>query len=222
MKSLFSTIALCSLLMACSQGNQSAKTDTLGEPASAVTQHTKPESIYAPYTEEAVKARLNDMQTIVDSGHLYLPAYEKEAQSYLDKWQTYPDMLKAMMESELDPTDTQEVADIPLDEEEAAIDDVASISARGRITAQESQSAFNVPGAIDYFLEIQSTNEQPFTLQGLKINRGRCGFSTGDFYSKMPVTLNYSGTVKYLLKCKGDQVLEAEMMTDQGSFNITF
>ena len=113
MKSLLSTIALCSLLMACSQGNQSAKTDT-------------------------------------------------------------------SMESELDPTDTQEVPDIPLDEEEAAIDDVASISARGRITAQESQSAFNVPGAIDYFLEIQSTNEQPFTLQGLKINSGRCGFSTGE------------------------------------------
>ena len=213
MKSLLSTIALCSLLMACSQGNQSAKTDTSGESASAVAKHTKPESIYAPYTEEAVKARLNDMRAIVDSGHLYLPAYEKEAQSYLDKWQTYPDMLKAMMESELDPTDTQEVADIPLDEEEAAIDDVASISARGRITAQESQSAFNVPGAIDYFLEIQSTNEQPFTLQGLKINRGRCGFSTGDFYSKMPVTLNYSGTVKYLLKCKGDQVLEGTYFT---------
>lgn len=115
---------------------------------------------------------------------------------------------------------TQEVADIPLEEEAAA--DVATISARGRISAQESQSAFNVPGAIDYFLEIQSTNEQPFTLQGLKINRGRCGFSTGDFYSKLPVTLNYSGTVKYLLKCKGDQVLEAEMITDQGSLSLRF
>lgn len=48
---------------------------------------------------------------------------------------------------------TQEVADIPLEEEAAA--DVATISARGRISAQKSQSAFNVPGAIDYFLEIQ-------------------------------------------------------------------
>ena len=115
---------------------------------------------------------------------------------------------------------TQEVADIPLEEEAAA--DVATISARGRISAQESQSAFNVPGAIDYFLEIQSTNEQPFTLQGLKINRGRCGFSTGDFYSKMPATLNYSGTVKYLLKCKGDQVLEAEIITDQGNMSLSF
>ena len=221
MKSLLPTIALCSLLMACSQGNQSAKTDTSGEPTSAAAQHTKPESIYAPYTEEAVKARLNDMQAIVDSGHLYLPAYEKEAQTYLDHWQSHPEVLKAMMDSELDPNITQEVTDIPLDEEEVATD-VAPISARGRISAQESQSAFNVSGAIDYFLEIQSTNEQPFTLQGLKINRGRCGFSTGDFYSKMPVTLNYSGTVKYLLKCKGDQVLEAELITDQGSFSITF
>lgn len=50
MKSLLSTIALCSLLMACSQGNQSAKTDTSGEPTSAAAQHTKSESIYAPYT----------------------------------------------------------------------------------------------------------------------------------------------------------------------------
>ena len=221
MKSLLSTIALCSLLMACSQGNQSAKTDTSSESASTAAQHTKSESIYAPYTEEAVKARLNDMQAIVDSGHLYLPAYEKEAQTYLDHWQSHPEVLKAMMDSELDPNITQEVTDIPLDEEEVATD-VAPISARGRISAQESQSAFNVSGAIDYFLEIQSTNEQPFTLQGLKINRGRCGFSTGDFYSKMPVTLNYSGTVKYLLKCKGDQVLEAELITDQGSFSITF
>ena len=221
MKSLLPTIALCSLLMACSQGNQSAKTDTSGESASTAAQHTKPESIYTPYTEEAVKAKLSDMQAIVDSGHLYLPAYEKEAQTYLDHWQSHPEVLKAMMDSELDPNITQEVTDIPLDEEEVATD-VAPISARGRISAQESQSAFNVSGAIDYFLEIQSTNEQPFTLQGLKINRGRCGFSTGDFYSKMPVTLNYSGTVKYLLKCKGDQVLEAELITDQGSFSITF
>ncbi|MFW2079828.1 hypothetical protein ACNPQK_02425 [Acinetobacter guillouiae] len=220
MKNLFSTIALCSLLMACSQNNPPPKADESNTTNQSVSKSPNAQSAYAPYTEEAVKARLADMQAIVDSGHLYLPAYEKEAQSYLDKWQTYPDMLKAMMESELDPTDTQEVADIPLEEEAAA--DVATISARGRITAQESQSAFNVPGAIDYFLEIQSTNEQPFTLQGLKINRGRCGFSTGDFYSKMPVTLNYSSTVKYLLKCKGDQVLEAEMITDQGNFNITF
>ena len=221
MKSLLSTIALCSLLMACSQGNQSAKTDTSGESASTAAQHTKPESIYTPYTEEAVKAKLSDMQAIVDSGHLYLPAYEKEAQTYLDHWQSHPEVLKAMMDSELDPNITQEVTDIPLDEEEVATD-VAPISARGRISAQESQSAFNVPGAIEYFLEIQSTNEQPFTLQGLKINRGRCGFSTGDFYSKLPVTLNYSGTVKYLLKCKGDQVLEAELITDQGSLSLTF
>ena len=158
MKSLLSTIALCSLLMACSQGNQSAKTDTSGESASTAAQHTKPESIYTPYTEEAVKAKLSDMQAIVDSGHLYLPAYEKEARTYLDHWQSHPEVLKAMMDSELDPNITQEVTDIPLDEEEVATD-VAPISARGRISAQESQSAFNVSGAIDYFLEIQSTNE---------------------------------------------------------------
>ena len=148
-----------------------------------------------------------------------MPAEVKEAESYVNGWNKYPDMLKAMMKSELNPDNTQEVADIPLEDEQA---ETSAISTRGRITAQESQSAFNVPGAIDYFLEIQSTNEQPFTLQGLKINRGRCGFSTGDFYSKMPVTLNYSKTVRYLLQCKGDQVLEAELITDQGSLSLTF
>lgn len=218
MKNLFSIIALCSLLMACSQGNQSAKTDTSGESTNTDAQHTK--SIFAPYTEEAVKTKLNEMQMIIDNGHVYLPAEVKEAESYVNGWNKYPDMLKAMMESDLNPNQTQNVDDTPPDEETSI--ETSAISARGRITAQESQSAFNVPGAIDYFIEIQSTNEQPFTLQGLKINRGRCGFSTGDFYSKLPVTLNYSQTVKYLLKCKGDQVLEAELITDQGSLSITF
>ena len=157
------------------------------------------------------------MEMIVENGHVYLPAEVKEAESYINGWNEFPDVLKAMMETDLNPNNTQEVADIPLEDEQQA-----TISARGRITAQESQSAFNVPGAMEYFIEIQSTNEQPFTLQGLKVNRGRCGFSTGDFYSKMPVTMNYSSTVRYLLKCRGDQVLEAEVITDQGNFNITF
>ena len=120
------------------------------------------------------------------------------------------------MESEFDPNNSEYSNNIPMDMEQQ------EVSVRARITNRESQSAFNVQSAIEYILEIQSTNEQPFTLQGLKINRGRCGFSTGDFYSKLPVTLNYSGTVKYLLKCKGDQVLEAELMTDQGSLSLTF
>lgn len=219
MKKILSTIALSTLLLACSQNNQPTQTNEMNTTDQAVSKSPDIQSIYAPYTEEAVKAKLEEMQRIIDNGHVYLPAEVKEAESYVNGWNKYPDMLKAMMESELNPDNTQEVADIPLDDEQT---ETSAISARGRITAQESQSAFNVPGAIDYFLEIQSTNEQPFTLQGLNINRGRCGFSTGDFYSKMPVTLNYSGTVKYLLKCKGDQVLEAELMTDQGSFNITF
>ena len=79
MKSLFSTIALCSLLMACSQNNQPPKTDTSGEPTNNAAQHTQ--SIYAPYTEEAVKAKLNEMQMIIDNGHVYLPAEVKEAES---------------------------------------------------------------------------------------------------------------------------------------------
>ncbi|MFW1852822.1 hypothetical protein ACG9XR_19950 [Acinetobacter guillouiae] len=218
MKNLFSTIALCSLLMACSQNNQPPKADEANT-NQAVSKIPNAQPIYAPYTEEAVKAKLEEMQRIIENGEVYLPAEVKEAESYVNGWNKYPEMLKAMMESELNPDNTQEVADIPLEDEQV---ETSAISARGRIKAQESQSAFNVPGAIDYFLEIQSTNEQPFTLQGLKINRGRCGFTTGDFYSKMPVTLNYSKTVRYLLQCKGDQVLEAELITDQGSLSITF
>ena len=145
-----------------------------------------------------------------------MPAAVKQAQSFLDRWDKHPEALKSMMESEFDPNNSEYSNNIPMDMEQQ------ELSVRARITNRESQSAFNVQSAIEYILEIQSTNEQPFTLQGLKINRGRCDFSTGDFYSKMPVTLNYSCTVKYLLKCKGDQVLEAELMTDQGSLSLTF
>lgn len=219
MKKIFSTVALSTLLIACSQNNQPPKADEANTTNQAVSKSLDAQSVYAPYTEEAVKAKLEEMQRIIENGEVYLPAEVKEAESYINGWNKYPDILKAMMESELNPDNTQEVADIPLEDEKI---EMSAISARGRITAQESQSAFNVPGAIDYFLEIQSTNEQPFTLQGLKINRGRCGFTTGDFYSKMPVTLNYSKTVRYLLKCKGDQVLEAELITDQGSLSLTF
>ena len=201
----------------CSQNNQPSSANEQSHSNETASTSAAAKSIYAPYTEEAVKAKLHYMEMIVENGHVYLPAEVKEAESYINGWNKYPDMLKAMMESNLDPDNTQEVADIPLEEEQ-----VAEISARGRITAQESQSTFNVPGAMEYFIEIQPTNEQPFTLQGLKVNRGHRGFSTGDFYSKMPVTLNYSSTVKYLLKCRGDQVLQAEMITDQGDFNITF
>lgn len=218
MKKIISTVALSTLIVACSQNNQPPKADEANA-NQTISKSPDAQSVYAPYTEEAVKDRLEEMQRIIENGHVYLPAELKEAESYVNGWNKYPDTLKAMMESELNPDNTQEVADIPLEDGQV---EMSAISARGRITAQESQSAFNVPGAIDYFLEIQSTNEQPFTLQGLKINRGRCGFTTGDFYSKMPVTLNYSKTVRYLLQCKGDQVLEAELITDQGSFSITF
>jgi len=97
-----------------------------------------------------------------------------------------------------------------------------ALSVRAQITSRESQSAFNVPGAIEFILEIQSTNDQPFVLQGMSINRGRCGYYTADFHSKMPVQMTYSSTVSYLLKCRGDQVLEAELITDQGNVSLSF
>jgi hypothetical protein len=62
-----------------------------------------------------------------------------------------------MMESDLDPNNT-EAADIPLENESAQVSD---LSVKAQISARESQSAFNVQGAIEYILEIQSTSNQP-------------------------------------------------------------
>ena len=214
MKSLLSTIALCSLLMACSQNNQPTQQSSTDQASKSTIEMEQ--SKYDPYSKDEVEAKIQALTQIVENDTEYLPAAVKQAQSFLESWDKHPEALKSMMESDLDPNNAEYSNHIPMEMEQQ------QVSVRARITSQESQSAFNVPGAIDYFLEIQSTNEQPFTLQGLKINRGRCGFSTGDFYSKMPVTLNYSGTVKYLLKCRGDQVLEAEIITDQGNMNLSF
>lgn len=214
MKKILSTVALSTLLMACSQNNQPTQQSSTDQASRSAVE--KEQSKYDPYSKDEVEAKIQALTQIVENDTEYLPAAVKQAQSFLESWDKHPEALKSMMESDLDPNNAEYSNHIPMEMEQQ------ELSVRARITSQESQSAFNVPGAIDYFLEIQSTNEQPFTLQGLKINRGRCGFSTGDFYSKMPATLNYSGTVKYLLKCKGDQVLEAEIITDQGNMNLSF
>lgn len=219
MKKILPTLVFSTLLIACSQNNQPPKTDETNTTNQAVSKSPDTQSIYAPYTEEAVKAKLNEMQMIIDNGHVYLPAEVKEAESYINGWNKYPDVLKAMMETDLDPNNTQEAADIPLEDESAQASD---LNVKARISARESQSAFNVQGAIEYILEIQSTSDQPFILQGMKINRGRCGYYTADFHSKMPVQMSYSSTVSYLLKCRGDQVLEAELITDQGNVSLSF
>ena len=93
MKNLFSTIALCSLLMACSQNNPPPKADEANTTNQAVSKSSDAQSVYASYTEEAVKAKLMDMQIIVENGHIYLPAEVKEAESYINGWNKYPDML---------------------------------------------------------------------------------------------------------------------------------
>ncbi|MGQ0871367.1 hypothetical protein ACT4VK_10530 [Acinetobacter baumannii] len=191
------------------QNNQPTTTDDSNSSSTGSAEIKDSESIYGSYSKEAVKARLSEMGEIVENGHIYLPAEVKEAESYLNGWKKNPELLRAMMESNLDPNNTQGI-DGPI-EDELTEEEFGELSVRARINARESQSAFNVPGSIEYMLEIQSTNDQPFTLQGLKVNRGKCGYYTGDFHSKMPVTMNYSSTVSYLLKCRGDQVLEAEL-----------
>ena len=72
MKNLFSTIALCSLLMACSQNNPPPKADEANTTNQAVSKSSDAQSVYASYTEEAVKAKLMDMQIIVENGHIHI------------------------------------------------------------------------------------------------------------------------------------------------------
>ena len=218
MKKILSIVALSTLLMACSQNNQQAQQSATNqaERSSSNTATQKEQSKYAPYSKEEVEAKVQALTQIVENDTEYLPAAVKQAQSFLESWDKYPEALKSMMESDLDPNNPEYSNNIPMEMEQP------EISVRAQISSRESQSAFNVPGAIEYILEIQSTSEQPFTLEGLNINRGRCGFYTGDFYSKIPVQMNYSSTVSYLLKCRGDQVIEAEMITDQGNVNLSF
>jgi len=218
MKKILSTVALSTLLLACSQNNQPAQQSATdqAEQSSSHTATQKEQSKYAPYSQEEVEAKVQALTQIVENDTEYLPAAVKQAQSFLESWEKYPEALKFMMESDLDPNNPDYSNHIPMEMEQPAL------SVRAQISSRESQSAFNVQGAIEYILEIQSTNDQPFVLQGMSINRGRCGYYTADFHSKMPVQMNYSSTVSYLLKCRGDQVLEAELTTDQGNVSLSF
>ena len=214
MKKIFPTLILSTLLIACSQNNQPTQESTTDQTSSSSIQTEQ--SKYAPYSKDEVEAKVQALTQIVENDTEYLPAAVKEAQSFLESWDKHPEALKSMMESDLDPNNPDYSNHIPMDTEQPAL------SVRAQITSRESQSAFNVQGAIEYILEIQSTNDQPFVLQGMSINRGRCGYYTADFHSKMPVQMSYSSTVSYLLKCRGDQVIEAELNTDLGNVSLTF
>ncbi|MCU4413440.1 hypothetical protein KTH71_05200 [Acinetobacter sp. WU_MDCI_Axc73] len=214
MKKIFPTLVLSTLLIACGQNNQPAQKSTTDQTSSSSIQTEQ--SKYAPYSKEEVEAKVQALTHIVENDTEYLPAAVKEAQSFLESWDKHPEALKSMMESDLDPNNPDYSNHIPMETEQPAL------SVRAQITSRESQSAFNVQGAIEYILEIQSTNDQPFVLQGMSINRGRCGYYTADFHSKMPVQMSYSSTVSYLLKCRGDQVIEAELNTDLGNVSLSF
>ena len=214
MKKICPTLILSTLLIACSQNNQPTQESTTDQTSSSSIQTEQ--SKYAPYSKDEVEAKVQALTQIVENDTEYLPAAVKEAQSFLESWDKHPEALKSMMESDLDPNNPDYSNHIPMETEQPAL------SVRAQITSRESQSAFNVQGAIEYILEIQSTNDQPFVLQGMSINRGRCGYYTADFHSKMPVQMSYSSTVSYLLKCRGDQVIEAELNTDLGNVSLTF
>lgn len=205
---LYSTL-IC--LTACSPKQETTETP----PPKDQPTHVAEPTIESEYSEEQIQHQLNIMSNIVENGHLYLPAIVKEAQSYIDQWDKNPAMLKAMMETDL--VSVEEYSnDIPMETQEQ------SIGVRSRIYAQEAQSMFSVQGATEYILEIQSTDQQDFILENILINGGRCGFYTHGFNSKLPVTMNYSKSISYMLKCRSDQVIEMELVTDRGNFSIQF
>ncbi|MGQ0935641.1 hypothetical protein ACT415_10340 [Acinetobacter baumannii] len=130
------------------QNNQPTTTDDSNSSSTGSAEIKDSESIYGSYSKEAVKARLSEMGEIVENGHIYLPAEVKEAESYLNGWKKNPELLRAMMESNLDPNNTQGI-DGPI-EDELTEEEFGELSVRARINARESQSAFNVPGSIEY------------------------------------------------------------------------
>lgn len=213
-KSLLSMVII--MLSACSPSPETPTTGQESPPLVQTEDKSPSHSKYTPYSQEEVEIRLNSLKNIVENDHLFLPAFVKEAQSYLDNWDKHPEALKAMMEADLDPTNPDNSNDIPMETMEQ------SLNVRANIHARESQSAFNLPGAIEYILQIQSTEEQNFVLQALKVNKGHCGFYTADFKSKLPVNMRYSSTVSYLLQCRGDQVIDIELITDRGNFSLNF
>lgn len=162
MKKILSIVALSTLLIACSQNNQQAQQSATdqAERSSSNTATQKEQSKYAPYSKEEVEAKVQALTQIVENDTEYLPAAVKQAQSFLESWDKYPEALKSMMGSDLDPNNPEYSNNIPMEMEQP------EISVRAQISSRESQSAFNVPGAIEYILEIQSTSEQPFTLEG--------------------------------------------------------
>lgn len=208
------------LLSACNQSPEPSNSKQ-ASPTETLTQKNE-QSKYGSYSAEDVQTRISELKTILDNDHLFLPAAVKEAQSFLAYWDKNPETLKEMMESDLAPDNMAYHNDSQMDmiEDEYDMPIENSLNVRANIYGRESQSAFNIPGAIEYMLEIQSTDDQKFILQGLKVNRGHCGFYTGDFKSKLPVTMGYSSTVSYLLQCRGDQVIDIELLTDRGNFKL--
>ena len=142
MKSLLSTIALCSLLMACSQNNQPTQQSSTDQASKSTIEMEQ--SKYDPYSKDEVEAKIQALTQIVENDTEYLPAAVKQAQSFLESWDKHPEALKSMMESDLDPNNAEYSNHIPMEMEQPAL------SVRAQITSRESQSAFNVQGAIEY------------------------------------------------------------------------
>lgn len=92
MKKILSTVALSTLLLACSQNNQPAQQSATdqAEHSSSNTATQKEQSKYAPYSKEEVEAKVQALTQIVENDTEYLLAAVKQAQSFLESWDKYP------------------------------------------------------------------------------------------------------------------------------------
>ena len=115
MKKILSTVALSTLLLACGQNNQPAQQSATDQAkhSSSNTATQKEQSKYAPYSKEEVEAKVQALTQIVENDTEYLPAAVKQAQSFLESWDKYPEALKSMMESDLDPNNPEYSNNIP-------------------------------------------------------------------------------------------------------------
>ncbi|MFH4376985.1 hypothetical protein WAJ76_19915, partial [Acinetobacter baumannii] len=89
---------------ACNQNNQPTQNSTTDQASSSPNASVQNEqSKYAPYSKDEVEAKVQALTQIVENDTEYLPAAVKQAQSFLESWEKYPEALKSMMESDLDP-----------------------------------------------------------------------------------------------------------------------
>ena len=95
MKRILSTVALSTLLMACSQNNQPTQQSSTDQASKSAVEMEQ--SKYDPYSKDEVEAKVQALTQIVENDTEYLPAAVKQAQSFLESWDKHPVALKSLV-----------------------------------------------------------------------------------------------------------------------------